>query len=57
MHEFGKIYAVLTAFENLIPIGVSQAYAEIWKVKKLGPKNYVFINQNASSYRISNIST
>jgi hypothetical protein len=32
MHEFGKIYAVLTAFENLIPIGVSQAYAEIWKV-------------------------
>ena len=32
MNEFGKIYAVLTAFENLIPIGVTQAYAVIWSV-------------------------
>jgi hypothetical protein len=43
MHEFGKIYAVLTAFENLIPIGVSQAYAEIWKVKKFGPKKLCIV--------------
>ena len=35
MNEFGKIYAVLTAFENLIPIGVSQVYAELWMVPKL----------------------
>jgi hypothetical protein len=32
MYEFGKISAVLTAFENLVPIGVTQVYAEVWKV-------------------------
>ncbi len=30
--ELGKIYAVLSAFENLLPIGVSQAYASLWAV-------------------------
>ena len=34
MTEFGKVYAVLTAMENLIPIGVTQVYAIVWEVSK-----------------------
>ncbi len=32
LNEFGKIYSVVSAIENLFPIGLAQAYAEIWKV-------------------------
>ena len=32
MSDFGKVYAVLTAMENLIPIGVTQVYAVVWEV-------------------------
>ena len=32
MSDFGKVYAVFTAMENLIPIGVTQVYAIVWEV-------------------------
>ncbi len=31
-NEIGKIYATLEALEDLVPIGVLQAYASLWKV-------------------------
>ena len=30
-HELGKVFALLSSAESLIPIGMSQAYASIWK--------------------------
>ena len=30
-HELGKVFALLSAAESLVPIGMSQAYASIWK--------------------------
>jgi hypothetical protein len=32
LNEFGKIYAVIAALDNLLPIGLSQAYATVWSV-------------------------
>ena len=33
LNEFGKIYSVIAALDNLLPIGLSQAYATVWKVR------------------------
>ena len=30
-HELGKVFALLSAAESLVPIGMSQAYASLWK--------------------------
>ena len=30
-HELGKVFALLSSAESLIPIGMSQAYASLWK--------------------------
>jgi hypothetical protein len=31
-NELGKVYAFLSALDSLLPIGIAQAYASIWKV-------------------------
>ena len=31
--EFGKVFAIIEALESLLPIGIVQAYAQIWKVQ------------------------
>jgi hypothetical protein len=33
LSEFGKIFSVLSALDNLLPIGLTQAYATVWKVR------------------------
>jgi hypothetical protein len=35
LSEFGKIYSVIAATDNLLPMGLSQAYAKVWEVKQL----------------------
>ena len=31
-HELGKVFALMTAMESLVPLGMSQIYASVWKV-------------------------
>jgi len=31
-HEIGKIFALLSSLESLVPLGMSQAYASLWRV-------------------------
>ena len=33
LNEFGKIYSVIAALDNLLPIGLTQAYATVWQVR------------------------
>ncbi len=47
--ELGKIYAVLSAFENLLPIGIVQAYASLWKVTDSTVPGAVFFLSSAMS--------
>jgi hypothetical protein len=36
--ELGKVFAILASLESLVPIGMSQAYASLWKATSgLGP--------------------
>ena len=30
-HELGKVFALMTAMESLVPLGMSQIYASVWK--------------------------
>lgn len=32
LSEFGKVYAVISALDNILPLGLSQLYASLWKV-------------------------
>lgn len=33
--EFGKIYAVISAVDNILPLGLTQAYVFLWEVSSL----------------------
>ena len=33
LSDFGKIYSVIAALDNLLPMGLSQAYASVWNVR------------------------
>jgi hypothetical protein len=38
LDELGKVFAILASLESLVPIGMSQAYASLWKATSgLGP--------------------
>jgi hypothetical protein len=37
LSEFGKIYSVIAACDNLLPMILSQAYASVWIVSPLTP--------------------
>lgn len=34
LSEFGKVYSVVSALDNLLPLGLSQMYASLWKVSE-----------------------